>query len=142
MLLKPSLQYTSAIQLTVARSNYTTLIRGQSGTGKELGPKPFSQGSITALMQRKWPGNVRELQNLVRRVVLFSEAESIGIDELQVLDNIQRKRAEHYSSNGNYLNDGPIAEYKVVKEEAVQRFTNEYIQRLLKETEGNVSKGA
>jgi DNA-binding NtrC family response regulator len=93
-------------------------------------------------MQRRWPGNVRELQNLVRRVVMFSEAESIGVDELQVLDNMQRKPAEPYSASGNYLGDGPIAEYKVVKEEAVQRFTNEYIQRLLRETEGNVSKGA
>jgi len=108
----------------------------------ELGPKQFSQGSIAALMQRSWPGNVRELQNLVRRVVMFSEAESIEKDELQVLDNMQRKPAELYSSSGNYLSDGPIAEYKVVKEEAVQRFTNEYLQRLLKETEGNVSKGA
>ena len=108
----------------------------------ELGPKRFSQGAIAALMQRKWPGNVRELQNLVRRVVMFSKAESIEKDELQVLDNMQRKPAELYSSSDNYLSDGPIAEYKLVKEEALQRFTDEYIRRLLRETGGNVSKGA
>lgn len=108
----------------------------------ELGVKQFSQRSIAALMRRRWPGNVRELQNLVRRVVMFSQGENIGIDELQVLDNMQRKVGVLYSDDVNSLADGPIAEYKVVKEEAVQRFTNGYIQRLLRETGGNVSRGA
>ena len=108
----------------------------------ELEPKQFSQRSIAALMQRRWPGNVRELQNLVRRAVMFSGTESIELDELQVLDNVQRKTAEQYCVIDNPFTDGPIAEYKLVKEEVLDRFTNEYIQRLLKETKGNVSKGA
>ncbi|PHR28459.1 MAG: DNA-binding response regulator [Desulfotalea sp.] len=107
-----------------------------------LGPKQFSQRSIAALMQRKWPGNVRELQNFVRRAVMFSVADIIEFDELQILDNLQRKPSEPQPVTDSYFSDGPIAEYKRVKEEVLDRFTKEYIQRLLKETEGNVSRGA
>lgn len=108
----------------------------------ELGAKQFSQKAVAALMQRQWPGNVRELQNLVRRVVMFSQTETIDLDDLLVLDNQQRKCVEPTLGERRFLGDGPIAEYKQVKEEALDQFTNEYLTRLLKETEGNVSKGA
>jgi len=108
----------------------------------ELEPKQFSQKSIAALMQRQWPGNVRELQNLVRRVVMFSQNETIELEELHLLENQQRKMQDLQPRTKGFLGDGPIAEYKLVKEEALDQFTNEYLQRLLKETEGNVSKGA
>lgn len=108
----------------------------------ELEPKQFCQKSIAALMQRQWPGNVRELQNLVRRVVMFAQNDIIELDDLQVLDNQQRKPVEPSAGGVSYLGDGPIAEYKQVKEETLDRFTNEYLSRLLKETEGNVSRGA
>lgn len=108
----------------------------------ELQSKQFSQNAIEALMQRQWPGNVRELQNIVRRVVMFAQNECIEVDDLQVLDNQKKKTVERGTHNIRFLGDGPIAEYKQVKEEALDRFTNEYLQRLLKETDGNVSKGA
>lgn len=108
----------------------------------ELEQKQFSQKAIAALMQRQWPGNVRELQNLVRRVVMFTQTETIDLDDLQVLDNQQRKSVESGTAERRFLGDGPIAEYKQVKEEALDLFTNEYLTRLLKETEGNVSRGA
>lgn len=108
----------------------------------ELGGKQFSQRSIAALMQRQWPGNVRELQNVVRRMVMFAKADVIDLDELLILDNVQRKPVGDGGGNRRCLSNEPIAEYKQVKEEALDRFTNEYLQRLLKETEGNVSRGA
>ncbi len=108
----------------------------------ELESRQFSQKSIAALMQRQWPGNVRELQNLVRRVVMFAQNETPELEELQLLDNQHKKVDDQRPRAIRFLADGPIAEYKQVKEEALDHFTNEYLRRLLKETEGNVSKGA
>ena len=107
-----------------------------------LGPKQFSQQSLAALMQRRWSGNVRELQNLVRRAVMFSGSDVIEIDELQVLDNAQGATVELQSTPGSRPDNVPIVEYKVGKEEALHCFTHDYIQRLLTQTQGNVSQGA
>ncbi len=48
------------------------------GTGR----KHLSQGAKTALLAHTWPGNVRELQNLMERLVILTDAEEIGVEDL------------------------------------------------------------
>jgi transcriptional regulator with PAS, ATPase and Fis domain len=38
------------------------------------------------LYNYNWPGNVRELKNIIERLVIFSESDQIGEDEIYVLD--------------------------------------------------------
>ena len=42
----------------------------------------FTPEVISALLQYDWPGNVRELENLVERLVILSDHEQIGIEDL------------------------------------------------------------
>lgn len=51
---------------------------------KELGKPPmkFTNKAIQALMEYAWPGNVRELQNLIHRLVIMSEDNTIDIPDL------------------------------------------------------------
>ncbi len=43
----------------------------------------FSDESMAWLTQRHWPGNVRELRNVIERLALLSDNDSIGVPELQ-----------------------------------------------------------
>jgi DNA-binding NtrC family response regulator len=44
--------------------------------------KHFSPGVIEVLKQYPWPGNVRELENLVERLVILTEGETVGVSDL------------------------------------------------------------
>jgi DNA-binding NtrC family response regulator len=54
---------------------------------KEFGksaPK-FSENVLQALQSYYWPGNVRELENIIQRLVLMSEGETIDAPDLPSL---------------------------------------------------------
>lgn len=108
----------------------------------KLGPKQFSQRSLNALIGATWPGNVRQLQNIVRRAVMFSASDVIEIHDLQVLDSSAKKPIETDLQDRAMNPNEPIREYKGEKDRIVDTFTNGYILRLLKETSGNISRGA
>jgi two-component system, NtrC family, response regulator HydG len=42
----------------------------------------FTEQAMEAFMQYSWPGNLRELRNLVRRSVLITETDTVGVDIL------------------------------------------------------------
>ncbi len=42
----------------------------------------FTPDMVSALLQYDWPGNVRELENLIERLVILSDHEEIGIEDL------------------------------------------------------------
>jgi len=44
--------------------------------------KGFASETMDALIQYDWPGNVRELENLVERVVILTNTDEIGLDDL------------------------------------------------------------
>jgi len=47
--------------------------------------KRFSQSAVTLLTKYDWPGNVRELENMVQRLMLYTESENISeVDVLSI----------------------------------------------------------
>jgi two-component system nitrogen regulation response regulator NtrX len=44
--------------------------------------KTFSSEAIAALQRYAWPGNIRELRNVVERLVLLAETETIHVDDV------------------------------------------------------------
>ena len=42
----------------------------------------FSQGVEARLLASRWPGNVRQLENLIHRIVVLNEGETVSIDML------------------------------------------------------------
>jgi DNA-binding NtrC family response regulator len=45
-------------------------------------PKLLSDDALLALKRYAWPGNVRELENAVQRLVVMTDADMIGLDDL------------------------------------------------------------
>jgi len=46
--------------------------------------KAFSEGAIESLQRYAWPGNLRELRNIVERLVLLAEQESVTAEEVEL----------------------------------------------------------
>ncbi len=46
------------------------------------GKKTISQEAMEALAAYKWPGNIRELENTIERIVILTQGDKIGIDDL------------------------------------------------------------
>jgi len=45
-------------------------------------PRRLAPGVLAVLKARSWPGNVRELKNLIERVLIMTDADTIGVDNL------------------------------------------------------------
>lgn len=103
---------------------------------------PFSSTMISVFKEYAWPGNIRELENMIKRIVLFGEEDT-------VLHGLSGKRLEggnHLESDGNVLSD-PSAEnksfnLKEVSKKAAEVAEKEIIQNTLQETHWNRKKAA
>lgn len=106
----------------------------------EVPPKTFCQRAVSTLVEREWPGNVRELQNVVRRVVMFSDGQIIQLDDLNFVEN-PSMHDKHNSSYRPFAGKTDMI-YKEAKRRVVDSFTSQYIMSLLQETDGNVTRSA
>ena len=61
---------------------------------KEFGkPLPhFSEEALQVLKSYDWPGNVRELENIIQRLIIMTEGDSIGIPDLPSLMRFSARR--------------------------------------------------
>lgn len=83
----------------------------------------FSTTAMETLISSPWPGNVRQLQNVVEQSVALSSTPLIS--SVLVQQNIHKEE-----------------EMLVSLEEAKKRFERDYLIRILKITEGNVTQAA
>ncbi len=95
--------------------------------------KMISAEVLERLQTTDWPGNTRELENAIR-----AWTATIPTDTVQ-LEHIDVEEAEGFGADIDLDLNGP---YKQLKEKIIERFTKEYVCRLLKQTEGNVSISA
>ena len=94
---------------------------------------PYRQVTTAALNRLRrynWPGNIRELKNLVQRLLILSNKESIGLEEVEIAlgeqpDTIAVESAFNF--------DMPLRE-------AREMFEKAYLEHQLKQHDGSVSK--
>ncbi len=79
------------------------------------------------LAGKEWTGNARSLHNEIERAITFCDNKIISL--------------YHLIENTN-LTGGKIGTYATAKMEIRQRFLREYLHKLLKSCDGNVSKAA
>ncbi len=97
--------------------------------------KGFTDTAREALLRYPWPGNVRELRNAVEHSVLLTDAEEIGVADLN---------PEIARDTGGLpplpAEDLPI--FRDAKEAALSRFEQKYLVDILAHHRGNVSRAA
>ena len=91
---------------------------------KRFKPRRFSPELVSFLMTLPWEGNVRELENLVERLLVVSNATTIGLEDLPL---------ELKSVGKSYP-----ASATVVYEEAKDAFERAFLKQLLAKTNGDI----
>jgi two-component system, NtrC family, response regulator HydG len=92
---------------------------------RELGKNTpqFSDSVLKSLVSYSWPGNVRELENVIQRLVVMSESDTIDVPELPPL--------MRFSIPGSSRPNKSLAEMEA-----------EYVQQVLISVNGNKSRAA
>jgi two-component system response regulator AtoC len=84
-----------------------------------------------------WPGNIRELENLMERVVLFSDGPKISARDLP--DSVKGQSGVSVPESSHAPGETPLKE--MVKARAAE-LEKEMIAKALTETDGNVTRAA
>jgi two-component system nitrogen regulation response regulator NtrX len=99
-----------------------------SGYGREL-----SDRAVEVLLKNNWQGNVRELKNLMERIVIMEESDVITdkhINRFLAFNNTQIESCEELIDSYNNLT------------EAVNIFEKMFIEKKIKNNNGNITKTA
>ena len=95
-------------------------------------PRTLSPDAVALLRQQPWKGNVRELRNVVERVLILSDADPIGADDVrQALPG----GAGAGASTAAAASDGPLADL-------VDQYEREVIRQRVKQMGGHVTNAA
>ncbi len=103
-----------------------------------LNAKPvrdISAEAVNTLTAYDYPGNVRELENIIERGVIFCRGNSLQEKDLQLPGSEKACPAEYRQEVGQ-LN------FRDAKELMTQQFHRRYIEALLRENKGNISRAA
>lgn len=95
--------------------------------------KSVSPELLEQLRKHDWPGNARELENAVMSWTATVAGSIIQAEDIAIEEN------GGFEMDIDLEMDGP---YKLLKEKIIERFTREYVCRLLKQTNGNISVSA
>ncbi|HET9795880.1 MAG TPA: sigma-54 dependent transcriptional regulator [Thermoanaerobaculia bacterium] len=104
--------------------HFTALYAERNGTR----PRKFDAEAIEVLSKRTWPGNVRELKNLVERVLIMTETDTVGASDLPP---DARFSARDLAEQGSKI--ATLADFKEFTE-------REFLIAKLRENNWNVSK--
>lgn len=91
--------------------------------------------AISALMSKSWPGNIRELENCIERGVILCQSDTIKISDI-----LPQEPVAHTSP----LVDRNIytLPFKEAKNIIIKAFHSKYINWILQQNKGNISKAA
>jgi len=88
----------------------------------------ISSATLERMSNYAWPGNVRELKHVIERAVLLTERSVLGVDDIELNDD-----------------GAPVAAgepFQRAKARAIEQFERTYIEQLLIDHQGNISRAA
>ncbi len=98
-------------------------------------PGDISSEALDVLLRYAWPGNVRELQHVIERAVALCDGPSVGVDHLP-------EELRGGGATGGIARSRLHLPFKEAKEAVIEGFEREYIEHLLANHGGNISRAA
>ncbi|HRN52508.1 MAG TPA: sigma-54 dependent transcriptional regulator [Gemmatimonadaceae bacterium] len=103
----------------------------------------FAPETMKALQRHSWPGNVRELQNTIEHgVVLLSPGQIIRPDDLSLHGAPLAIAAQSGAAGLQLPTDWLQESYHAARERVVAEFERRYVETLVANAEGNMSRAA
>jgi two-component system nitrogen regulation response regulator NtrX len=93
----------------------------------KITPKKFSPQAIDYLKKQAFPGNIRELKNLIERLYIVSDDETIDLSLVSNFHNSHKKQGDFWDETTCY------SDKKI-------QFEKKYLEIQLKKHQGNISK--
>ena len=93
--------------------------------------KSIADDALALLMEHNWPGNVRELKNIIERLFIMTPSQTISAGDIPALF---REYGQDQQAVAGIFSDSLKA--------AKVNFEKQYIEKKLREFEGNISKTA
>ena len=91
--------------------------------------------AMSMLMAREWPGNVRQLENVIERGVILCQSDQIRLEDLMPERTDSRPLP--------YFNEAIYGlPFREAKEAVIKAFHRQYIQAVLQQNRGNISRAA
>jgi len=91
--------------------------------------------AMLVLQAYHWPGNVRELQNAIERAVALAEGEYLEVSDFP-------ERMTQAAGGGTTEDDANAADLLSARKRILRGFERDYLVRLLRESDGNISAAA
>ncbi len=91
----------------------------------------ISERALQTLRQHTWPGNVRELENVIFRAVVVCDEANVQPHHLGLAGS---------KTVGDPSGDG--LDYAAQKQDAIEHFQREFVQRAMTRAGGNISQAA
>ena len=104
----------------------------------------LSETAVRELRSRPWKGNVRELQNVIEHlVVLLRPGADVQPEDIPVIDGPMPTEDPDESASAIKDADNAIADgYRATRERLLGRFERRFLQQLVTQADGNVSRAA
>ena len=109
--------------------------------------KKFTSQAIKALLNYPWPGNIRELENFIERVVILSENNIIGVEDLSLSTlssklQIRESLTEDKDMLIKYLSLPQISEDGIELNKLLKEIEVYYLKKALELSKGVKTKAA
>jgi DNA-binding NtrC family response regulator len=102
----------------------------------------LAPGARAALLAYNWPGNVRELENVIIRAIHLSQTNLIEVEDLGIPSKIERQQGHVRKDFPSTIISSELCSFKAMKQKMIEAFEQEYLNRLMREHQGNVSHAA
>ncbi len=110
----------------------------QDGLSDKAGPElQLAPDACEALLAYDWPGNVRELESAIIRGIHLSRTNLIEVKELGIPSAIESQQNLPVT-----VVSTETCSFKVMKQKMIEMFEQDYLNRLMREHQGNVSHAA
>lgn len=96
----------------------------------------FTQNALNQLLEYNWPGNIRELEHCIKRSIVDTHSCLIEKASLHRINDNGVEKTELVSDNLHLLS------WKEAKARVISSFEKNYLETLLQEFSGNVSRCA
>jgi DNA-binding NtrC family response regulator len=97
---------------------------------EKLPYRHFTTSAQNRLRRHSWPGNIRELKNLVQRMLILGQSDTIDVKEVEAA----------LGEQSGYKSDNDLRNFDLPLRDAREKFEKAYLEYQLKQANGSVSK--